>query len=337
MKLIKFLLLALGFAILYITVKAVGVETIFAKLIELRWKLLPLLIIYPFIYLFGTIGWSLAFPKSLPRQVPFWDLFRIRIIGETLNAVIPMAASLGGEPVKAELLKSRYGIPLSEGLASLLIVHTTFWVSLNLFVISALVVTLKVIPLSPFIWQSVMIFLCLLGVIAVFLMLSLHLGIFKKVHSFGESFKWWGEKSEEKKHRFLTLDDQIKKFYTSDPQRFFGSVFFNFLAWFTGTFEVYWIAKILGIPLSFTGAWLLEALIQVLRIVTFLIPSSIGTQEGGIVLIFLEFGFEKTIGLTFAIIRRIREIFWLAVGLILWVLIEDRPIDPRLKHSRMTI
>ena len=42
--------------------------------------------------------------------------------GETLNAVIPFSASLGGEPVKAELLKERHGVSLSEGLASLLIV-----------------------------------------------------------------------------------------------------------------------------------------------------------------------------------------------------------------------
>ncbi len=325
MKIIKFFLLAIGFYILYVTVKTVGLENILSKIGELRWRLLPLLVIYPFIFLFDTIGWSFAFPKSLPRHVPFWDLYRIRIIGETMNAVIPWAASLGGEPVKAELLKTRYGIPLSEGYASILIVHTTFWISLNIFVIGALTVTLKTIPLSPILWQSVLIFLFVLGIIAILLVIGLHFGIFKKVHSFGEPLKWWGEQSLEKKNQFLKLDDEIKKFYTSDPRRFFASIFFNFLGWFTGTLEVYWIAVILNIPIGFTGAWLIEALIQVLRIVTFIIPSSIGAQEGGIVLIFLEFGFEKSVGLTFAIIRRMREIVWIGLGLVIWFLIEDRP------------
>ncbi len=315
---------------LFITVKAVGVGNILSNILELKWKLLPLLFIYPFIFAFDTIGWAYAFPRSLPTHVPFYELYRIRIVGETLNAVIPWAASLGGEPIKAELLKSRHGIPLSEGYASILIVHTTFWLSLNMFVIGGVLATLKTFPLTPILWQSVIAFLVGLGFVAIFLVIGLHLGVFKKVHSLGETFKWWGEKSSEKRLRFLKLDDEIKKFYTSDPKRFTFSVFFNFLGWLTGTLEVYWIGNILGMPIGFFEAWLLEALIQVLRIVTFFIPSSIGAQEGGIVLIFQQFGFANPLSLTFAIIRRLREILWIGLGLLLWSFIEDRP---KLKKS----
>lgn len=325
MKIIKFLLLALGFYILYAAVRSVGIETIASQITGLRWKLLPLIFIYPFIFAFDTAGWSYAFPKSLPQQVPFHALCKIRIIGETLNAVIPWAASLGGEPIKAELLKRKYGLPLAEGYASILIVHTTFWISLNLFVVGGILVTLHTLKLTTVLWKSILIFMTVLGFIALFLVIGLHLGIFKKVHRLGESLKWWGDVSDEKKHRFLKLDEDIKKFYTSDPKKFFLSVFFNFLGWFTGTFEVYWIAKILGMGVGFNEAWLLEALIQVLRIATFFIPSSLGAQEGGIVLIFMQFGFQNQIALTFAIIRRLREILWIGLGLLLWSLIEDKP------------
>ncbi len=326
MKTIKFLLLGLGCYVLFITIQAVGVTNISSQLLDLKWKLLPLLMVYPLIFAFDTLGWSFAFPKMLSNPVPFLDLYFIRIIGETLNAIIPWAASLGGEPIKAELLKRRHGIALSEGYASILIVHTTFWISLNIFVIGALAAASKTLPLTPILWQSVLIFLFSLGLVAILLVIGLHLGIFKKVHSLGENLKWWGKESVEKRLKFLKLDDEIKKFYTQDPRYFSLSIFFNFLGWFTGTFETYWIAHILGLPISFTEAWLLEALFQVLRIVTFFIPSSIGTQEGGIVLIFLQFGFEKSLGLGFAIIRRIREILWVGLGLLLWSLIEDKPV-----------
>ncbi|OGW84069.1 MAG: hypothetical protein A3C47_00145 [Omnitrophica bacterium RIFCSPHIGHO2_02_FULL_51_18] len=324
-KIAKFALLALGLYILYVTVRSVGIGTISSQIVELKWKLAPLLFIYPFIFAFDTLGWSYAFPKGPPNAIPFRDLYAIRIIGETLNAVIPWAASLGGEPIKAELLKRKHGIPLSEGLASLLIVHTTFWVSLNLFVIGGLLVTLNTIKLTPVLWQSVIIFLIVLGLAALLLVIGLHLGIFKQIYSLGENYKWWGQESLEKKNRFLHLDAQIKIFYTSDRKRFFFSTFYNFLGWLTGTLEVYWIAKILGMNVSLAEAWLLEALIQVLRIATFFIPSSIGAQEGGIVLILMQFGYDKSIGATFAIIRRLREILWLGIGLVLWSLIEDRP------------
>ncbi len=325
MKWLKFFLIALGFYILYATVHSVGLATIYEQIKTLGWKILPLLLFYPFIFAFDTLGWKYSFATALPKRVSFVSLYFIRIIGETLNAVIPFSASLGGEPVKAQLLKSKHDVALSEGYASILIVHTTFWVSLNVFVIGALAVTWKSLPLPPVLWNSVLVFLITLGVIALFLIVGLHLGVFKQVHAFGEKWNWWGSLSKDKSKKFLELDSQIKGFYTTNPKRFILSTIYNFLGWFIGAFEVYYLANILGMNISFSQAWLFEALIQVLRIITFFIPSSVGAQEGGIVLIFSQFGFSSTISLTFAVLRRIREVVWIGLGLFLWSLIEDKP------------
>ena len=58
MKLVKFFLIALGFYILFITVRAVGVEKILQNLSGLHWKLLPLLIFYPIIFAFDTLDFN---------------------------------------------------------------------------------------------------------------------------------------------------------------------------------------------------------------------------------------------------------------------------------------
>ncbi len=325
MRLLKILLLCLGFYILYFTVRQVGLHNIWNSVRGIGWPLVPVLLVYPFIYAFNTLGWRYSFPRNLPKHIPWKDLYVIRIIGETLNEIIPFSASLGGEPVKAELLKKRYGVSLAEGYASLLIVHTTFYVSLNLFVIGGILVTLKTMPLTAVLWQSVIAFLGGLGLVVALLIGGLHLGIFKKVHEFGEMFKWWKHDSDQKKIKFLELDKDIKKFYSQNKKNFFLSVFWNFLAWFAGAFEVYFVGKLMGLPISFTEAWLLEALIQVLRIITFFIPSSVGLQEGGIVLIFSQFGLNQGSGLAFALIRRIREMIWIAVGLALWSFMKEKP------------
>jgi|CXWL01.1.fsa_nt_gi uncharacterized protein (TIRG00374 family) len=325
MKALKILLITLGFYILYATVRGVGMENMWTNIAVLKFWLLPLFFFYPVIFAWDTLGWAFAFPRRLPKHVSFIGLYFIRIIGETMNAVIPFSASLGGEPLKAQLLKQRYDIPLSDGYASILIVHTTFWVSLNLFVIGGILVTLHTLPLTPILWNSVLVFLVTLGVVAVLLIIGLHLGIFKRVHAIGEKWNWWGSLSLDKSQKFLELDKQIKRFYTADPKRFLLSVLFNFLGWFTGTFEVYYLAKLLGMPLGLAEAWLFEALIQVLRIVTFFIPASIGAQEGGIVLIFSQFGYLSPVALTFAVLRRLREIVWIGLGLLLWSFLEDKP------------
>jgi glycosyltransferase 2 family protein len=325
MRFLKIALIALGCYILYATIHAVGVENLWNNIASLQGRLVPLLFFYPLIFAWDTLGWAYSFPEPLPKRVLFRDIYSIRIIGEALNAIIPFSASLGGEPVKAELLRRRHDVALSDGLASILIVHTTFWVSLNMFVIGGILVTVKTLPLTPVLWNSVLAFLLVLGSVAIALIVGLHLGIFKRVHAIGEKWNWWGPLSLDKSRKFLELDKQIKSFYTENPTRFLLSVFYKFLGWFTGAFEVWYMGKILGMPIGFAEAWLLEALIQVLRIVTFFIPSSIGAQEGGIVLIFSQFGYATPLALTFAVIRRLREIVFIGVGLLLWSFVEDKP------------
>lgn len=325
MKWIKIALIVLGSWILWRMVQSVGVGHLARNIAEMGWWLLPLIFVYPVIFAFDTLGWLYSFPTALPRHVSFRSLYSIRIIGETLNCVIPFSASLGGEPVKAELLKRRHGIPLSDGLASILIVHTTFWVSLNLFVVAGIAMTVKSLPLTPVLWKSVLAFMIGLGSVAVSLIIGLHFGVFQKIHKLGDRMKWWGGLSSDKLSRFLKLDGQIKAFYTANRRRFVLSTFWNFLGWASGAFEVWYTARLVGMQIGWSESWLLEALIQVLRIVTFFIPSSIGAQEGGIVLIFREFGFGTEQALTFALIRRLRELVWIGFGLLLWSLADDRP------------
>ena len=325
MKWVKLALIAFGVWILWSMVRSVGIEHLARNISEIGWWLTPLLFIYPVIFAFDTMGWASAFPTVLPKNVSFRSLYQIRIIGETLNCVIPFSASLGGEPVKAELLKRRHGIPLADGLASILIVHTTFWLSLNLFVVGGIGLTFKSLPLTPVLWKSVLAFMIGLGSIALSLVAGLHFGVFQKIHKFGDRMKWWGGLSSEKLTRFLQLDRQIRQFYTENRRRFFLSTIWNFLGWVTGTIEVWYTARLVGMSVGWGEAWLLEALIQVLRIITFFIPSSIGAQEGGIVLIFKEFGFVTEQALTFALIRRLRELVWIGIGLFLWSIADDKP------------
>ena len=323
MKVLKALLIAAGFYLLFVTIRSVGVAVIAEQLARLHWKLLPPLFIYLAIYGLNTAGWLYSFPKKI-SHVPFFDLCVIRIIGETLNTILPFTGSLGGEPVKAEILKRRHGVPLSEGYASALIVHTTFWVSLNLFIIGALLFTFQRYPLTPLLWNGVLAFLAALGGGGILLLVGLQWGIFERIYSIGEKWNWWGAASSEKSRRLLRLDEEIRRFYRADPSRFILSSFYNFLAWMGGVVEVYYMAHLLGMPITFAQAWLFESLIQVIRVGSFFIPASIGAQEGGIVFIFSQMGFAGSAAVTFAVLRRIREILWVGIGLLLWSFLKEK-------------
>jgi len=48
----------------------------------------------------------------------------------------------------------------------------------------------------------------------------------------------------------------------------------------------------------------------------FFIPAAVGVQEGGNILLALGFYLGFTLGAAFSVLRRIREAFWLSLGLL---------------------
>jgi len=316
-KLLKALFLALGLWLLWTTVHRIGFGGLGGRLAELGWWILPILTVYPLIYACNTLGWASAFPKPLPASVPWHGLYAVRIIGETLNSVIPWAASLGGEAVKAHLLKRRYDVPVADTLASLLIVHTTLYVSLNAFALGALAVTLPFARVPEPLLHGLLAFLGLLAAGAGVLFGGLRWGLFARFHGWAERFGWAG-RIQGDRSRFEDLDTAIRHFYGPGSARFWRSSLFNFLGWWCGVLEVYWASNALGMRVSLAEAWLLEALVQAVRVVTFFIPASVGAQEGGIVMIFTRMGFAPGAALAFAVLRRIREALWIGIGLALY-------------------
>jgi hypothetical protein len=85
-----------------------------------------------------------------------------------------------------------------------------------------------------------------------------------------------------------------------------------------GATETYLILYFLGLPVDVFTAVAIEAMAVFVKGGTAFIPGSVGGQEAGNVLLLVAFGYTGAAGVTYAIVRRIREIFWIAFGL--WAL-----------------
>jgi len=68
---------------------------------------------------------------------------------------------------------------------------------------------------------------------------------------------------------------------------------------------------------SLEELWIIESLLQLIRAGSFFIPLSLGAQEGGLILIFTSLGMAGPLGLAVSFVRRIRELVWIALGLLL--------------------
>ncbi len=79
------------------------------------------------------------------------------------------------------------------------------------------------------------------------------------------------------------------------------------------------LLRILGHPVDFGTAFAIEALAGVAKLAAVVVPASLGIQESGQLLIFVAFGLGAPLALAFSVIRRARELFWIAYGLLaLW-------------------
>jgi uncharacterized membrane protein YbhN (UPF0104 family) len=64
------------------------------------------------------------------------------------------------------------------------------------------------------------------------------------------------------------------------------------------------------------------------RFATFLVPASVGAQEGGYVVTFVALGLSPSTAVAFGLTRRVREILWIIVGLVIFALMRSSDARP---------
>ena len=78
--------------------------------------------------------------------------------------------------------------------------------------------------------------------------------------------------------------------------------------------EVYLILRLMGCPIGFFSALAIEGLTKLVNVIGLINPGNAGTYEGGNMLFAQLVGMGGTAGLTLGLIRRVRALFWTAVG-----------------------
>jgi putative membrane protein len=95
-----------------------------------------------------------------------------------------------------------------------------------------------------------------------------------------------------------------------------ASFLLSLLGWFVGVGEVYLICLLLGTPVSWGDALLLESLGQAIRGAGFAIPGALGVQEGGYLLLAPLAGLTPDAALALSLAKRARELLLGVPGLV---------------------
>ena len=132
MRWIKPLLFLAGLGLLTFIIAEIDLAETWRLLSGVGIGIFLILFIYFLAFLIDTFTWQLTI-KSVPLS-PLWiyRFFQMRLAGEAFNNITPLAG-MGGEVVKAVLLKKYYGIAYGDGVASLILAKTINVLALILF------------------------------------------------------------------------------------------------------------------------------------------------------------------------------------------------------------
>ena len=315
--LVRLLLLVAGLSVVGYLVNQIGPEVVWSALRSLSWRLL-LVFLFPtsVVVLLDTVAWRFTF---LRRPCALHYLLGVRLAGEAVNLGTP-TASVGGEPVKAYLL--RPGVPLREGLASVIVDKTTTVTALVLFLAIGLLGGAGLLPFSS---PLMLTMLTLLGLeivcVAGFVIVQLA-GVVGRGGRWLARFRLAPARGQAV---LEGMDEALRAIYLGHQRRLVVSVLFHLLAFALGALEIYLVVRLLDVPISPWSALAIGAFGSAVKFFSFMIPASLGALEGGNIAIFAAFGLGGAVGLTYTLVRRLREIVWITVGFALLSALSARP------------
>jgi uncharacterized membrane protein YbhN (UPF0104 family) len=114
---------------------------------------------------------------------------------------------------------------------------------------------------------------------------------------------WVGRLSE----NAATIDSRLASFYGKDRRVFLISTALSFAAWLVGMAEVYFVFFFIDVPVSLQDAFVIESLAGTIRLLSVIVPGTIGVQEVGGTIICQLVGIAAAPALTLMLFKRARD------------------------------
>lgn len=298
----------------------VDFDLVASSLQQVGWRFLWILLVTYSAYYMATVAWALCMHRSL-TQLPLNKLYVYRLVGETLALINPTSI-IAGESSKIFLLKD-VGFTAKEGVVSIMLSRVLIIMSMMaLLLISIAFYFQEFMSTSDqFELQFGIVGLLFFCIIGLFLMLvhpSLYLS-----HLFdfiARVIPWSILQSQ--KDNIRKINQELHYFYRDKKVQLIGALGLSTGHWLMGALEVYLILAFLGLPISFAAAMMIEMGVVLVKSAGAFIPGQVGIEEyGNKLMLDLVGASAPGLWLTVSILRRARQLFWLMIGGICFLVI----------------
>lgn len=313
--------LIFGLTVLAIMVSQLDFEEAWQGITHAGYWFAAVVVLWAFLYIFNTSAWYIIIKSDhhpSTRNISFAHLYRLTVSGFALNYATP-GGLMGGEPYRIMSIAPYIGTERASSSVILyamthMFSHFWFWaISIVLFLIT------QVVTLELGILLALCTVFCLLGLW--FFMAGYRKGLANRALNIARHIpllKRWAEPFiASHKEQLDTIDHQIAALHKQNPRTFVTAVLLELTCRIVSSLEIYFILLVIMPEVSFIQCILILAFTSLFANLLFFIPLQLGGREGGFLMSTAAFGITTSAGVFVALLVRIRELIWTAIGLAL--------------------
>jgi len=308
------LLICVGLFVLLIA--ETGPAVIASRVYDVGLGFLLLIVISGIRHLFRTFAWYFAIERQA-RRVRFRDLFGMRIAGEAITDLTVLGPLLG-ETVKGVALSRQ--VTAEQSASSIVVENLAYSFAVLLFVVSGLVLFITEFPLHSTIRTAILMTLAgllLAGSLVILIVKKRYRLVSRSLDGLDRLNLRWVDRLRDGREQVARFEENVYNFWHAHRTAAALMLMLEILSICVGVVEA-WI--ILGLTVhrtSLFAAFMVETVNRVVNLIFAFVPMRIGVDEGGAALVLRTVGFGAVEGVSLAIIRKIRTLFWVALGLVL--------------------
>ena len=279
------------------------------------------LLLWGVIYFMNTCAWQVILNAGgQTERVPFWKVYKYTVTGFSLNYVTPVGL-LGGEPYRIMEVSAYVG---KERATSSVILHAMMHIFSHFCFWAFSILLYLALYGAQMGWGMAVLLLFIAGFCALgiyFFMKGYRNGLALNVLNFFARLPFCKKKFsgfiERNRAAIERVDEQIAALHAQSRRVFYLSLSLEFFARIVGCLEIMFILFIMTSDVSFWDCILIQAFTSLFANLFFFMPMQMGAREGGFALATGGLAMTKAFGVYTSLIVRLREIFWIVVGIAL--------------------
>ncbi len=274
--------------------------------------------------------------RVLHRATSFPRLLSVLVSAEAVLMSFPAGQALA-ESINPYLLKRRCGVPVPEGLAAVAAKKTLIIFSNGLYMVVALVAggtwlrsassALIGAPGLPWMVAAVAVAMLVGAAMSGRVLFSGSIasrshGLLARIPS--ARLRAWLVAQEQ---GFAATDRHFAALSRAGAGALLTTTAAFLACWLVEGAEALVILRLLRVEVSYGEVLAFEVVVSLLRNMAFMVPAGLGVQDAGYVAFFGAFGVPDapTLGIAFVLVKRAKELVWIAMGLSLFVVLRDVP------------